>query len=78
MFIYSSELKMLQSSIEAKSASNSKESDSSKTSLRASMEQMRFPSPPSGRDNNFQDKPFNNKKYFITQESGVCIFACLT
>lgn len=42
------------------------------------MKQMSFPSPPSRRDNNIQDKPVRNNEYFITQESGVCMFACLT
>lgn len=65
---------MLQSFIKAESTSNSKESDSSKAWLGASMEQMSFPSFPSGRDNNIQDKPLKNNKDFITQESGVCMF----
>lgn len=66
---------MLQSFIKAKRAANSKESESSKICLGTNMKQMCFPSPPSRRDNNIQDKPVRNNKYFITQENGVCMFA---
>lgn len=40
------------------------------------MKQMSFPSPPSRRDNNIQDKPVRNNKYFITQESA-CVCLCV-